>query len=161
MLTTDRNDPRLGRGSDKEETKQNEVYLVLSDEELRKGYVRPLRTKYVHRGQSLKGLINPRLITEEENQRHGGQFYGYADYEPSYEPLVGRALTRKAYLDLVAGKEFTGGCGVETKMNETIAATYARDPKFYGATYCVGCSKHLPVEEFVWSEGNKDQVVGS
>ena len=49
-------------------------------------------------------------------------------------------------------------CGVETRMNETIAETYARDPKFYGATYCVGCHMHLPVGEFDWDDGT---VLGS
>lgn len=41
-------------------------------------------------------------------------------------------------------------CGVLTTMGLAIAETYARNPKFYGATYCVGCQKHLPVEEFKW-----------
>lgn len=50
-------------------------------------------------------------------------------------------------------------CGVETKMNQTISETYAREPKFYGATYCCGCSKHLPVSEFKWSLDN--EIVGS
>lgn len=49
-------------------------------------------------------------------------------------------------------------CGVATTMGRQIAETYARDPKFYGATYCVGCHKHLSVEEFTWDDGN---TVGS
>jgi hypothetical protein len=40
-----------------------------------------------------------------------------------------------------------------------LAQTYARNPKFYGATYCVGCQKHLPVGEFVWDSDG--EVVGS
>jgi hypothetical protein len=51
------------------------------------------------------------------------------------------------------------GCGVETKMGDSISETYARDPTFYGATFCVGCNKHLPVGEFVWSQDG--EVVGS
>lgn len=47
-LTSDRNDPRLGHGSDTEPTGQNEVYLVLSDDELAKGFVRPVRNAYRH-----------------------------------------------------------------------------------------------------------------
>jgi len=97
MLTTDKNDPRLHEVMD---NGQNKAYLVLSDEEAQKGYVRPLRTKYVHTV-----------------------------------------------------------CGVETSMNETIAATYARDPKFYGATFCCGCRAHYSVSEFVWSSDGS--VVGS
>lgn len=41
-------------------------------------------------------------------------------------------------------------CGVVTKMSTAIAETYARNPKFYDATYCVGCRGHYPVSEFFW-----------
>ena len=50
-------------------------------------------------------------------------------------------------------------CGGVTSMGISIAETYARDPKFYGATFCCRCSTHRPVSEFVW-EGTSD-VVGS
>lgn len=53
-------------------------------------------------------------------------------------------------------------CGVETIMALTIAETYARDPRFYGGTFCVGCGAHFPVGpagEFVWS--GTDQKVGT
>lgn len=99
-LTTNPDDPRLGHGVDKEITKQHDAYLVLSDEEKARGFIRPIRTKYIHKV-----------------------------------------------------------CGVETRMSESIAETYARDPKFYGATYCVGCQKHLPVSEFLWSDTTEE--VGS
>lgn len=98
-LTTDPTDPRLGHGPDTEPGPQNEAYLVLSEEERAKGFVRPVRRSYIHTV-----------------------------------------------------------CGVSTRMSQAIAETYARDPKFYGATYCVGCRKHLPVSEFVWEDGS---VVGS
>jgi len=48
-LTTDPNDERLGHGFDQEETEQEEAYLVLSDEEIEKGFVRPVRTAYKHK----------------------------------------------------------------------------------------------------------------
>lgn len=98
-LTTDPNHPDLTRGVDSEPTEQAKVYLVLSDEERAKGFVRPVRRTYVHKA-----------------------------------------------------------CGVATTMAWQLAETYARDPKFYGATYCVGCHKHLPVGEFVWEDG---ETVGS
>jgi hypothetical protein len=41
-------------------------------------------------------------------------------------------------------------CGNTTSMDRAIAETYARDPYFYGATYCVQCQKHRPLSEFVW-----------
>jgi len=95
--TTDPEHPELTRGVDKAPTKQADVYLVLSDDELAKGFVRPLRDSYIH--------------TE---------------------------------------------CDTETKIGSKIAETYAREPLFYGSTYCVGCRKHIPVKEFVWtSDGSR------
>lgn len=99
-LTTDPNDPRLGHGPDDEPQDQNEVYLVLSDEERAKGFVRPVRTAYKHTT-----------------------------------------------------------CGTVTTMGTALAETYARDPKFYGSTYCVHCRMHKPVSEFVWTADG--EVVGS
>lgn len=52
-----------------------------------------------------------------------------------------------------------GPCGgVATTMGRALAETYARNPHFYGATYCVGCQKHLPVGangEFSWEDGTR------
>jgi hypothetical protein len=49
-------------------------------------------------------------------------------------------------------------CGTVTTMSRAIAETYARNPSFYGATFCCGCSMHRPVGEqgeFVWLNGSK------
>jgi hypothetical protein len=46
-------------------------------------------------------------------------------------------------------------CGSVTTMGPAIAETYARQPSFYGATYCCTCRMHRPVGadgEFVWVE---------
>ena len=43
-------------------------------------------------------------------------------------------------------------CGTVTTMGRAIAETYARDPGFYGATFCCGCGAHFPVSEFVWDK---------
>lgn len=100
-VTSDRNDPGLSNvGPDG----MQESYLVLSDEERAKGFIRPVRTAYVH-------------------------------------------LT----------------CGTVTTMGEAIAETYARQPGFYGGTYCVSCGTHFPVGEngeFVWSIPRKETPVG-
>ena len=103
-LTTDRNDPRLTHGVDSEPVPQAEAYLVLSEEERAKGFVRPFRDVYRH------------------------------------------TLTAAA-------------CGSVTTMGRALSETYARDPLFYGATYCVACRMHRPVAEFVWDVDG--QVVGS
>lgn len=99
-MVTDRNDPRLGYGVDTEPVPQHEVYLVLSEEERKKGFTRPYRYKYIHKT-----------------------------------------------------------CGTETTMGMALSETYARDPKFYGATYCVKCAMHKFVDEFYWSADG--QTVGS
>ncbi len=84
----------------------NTKYLVLSDDERAKGFVRPYRDTYVH--------------TVE-------------------------------------------GCGSHTVMGQAIAETFARDPAFYGATYCVSCRMHRPLDEFLWVEvdGSPREKVGS
>jgi hypothetical protein len=51
------------------------------------------------------------------------------------------------------------GCGAVTTMSQDIAATYARDPHFYGSTYCVRCRMHRPVSEFTWD--GTTELVGS
>jgi hypothetical protein len=51
-------------------------------------------------------------------------------------------------------------CGVVTKMSQAISETYARNPNFYGATFCVHCRDHFPVGEngeFVW-DGTNEKV---
>jgi hypothetical protein len=53
----------------------------------------------------------------------------------------------------------TGGCGALTTMNIGIAETYARDPKFYGSTYCVGCRMHRVVDEFDWEPARSENGV--
>lgn len=51
-------------------------------------------------------------------------------------------------------------CGTDTTMGQTIAETYARDPKFYSGTFCCACMAHFPVGpdgEFVW-RGTSEKV---
>ncbi len=50
-------------------------------------------------------------------------------------------------------------CGTVTTMSRAIAETYARDPGFYGSTFCVKCRAHFPVAEFTWRDS--DEKVGS
>jgi len=90
-FTTNRNDPNLGHGIDAEPINQHKIYLILSEEERAKGFVRPVRDTYRH-----------------------------------------------------------DTCGSITTMSRPLAETYARDPKFYGSTYCCYCRMHKAVDEFVW-----------
>lgn len=43
-------------------------------------------------------------------------------------------------------------CRVSTRMGLALSETYAKDPSFYGATYCVHCQMHLPVKCFTWDD---------
>lgn len=99
-LTTDPNDPELGHGVDETPIDQHKKYLILSEEERAKGFVRPVRRSYKH-----------------------------------------------------------SVCGATTTMGLELCETYARNPKFYGSTYCTTCRKHLAVSEFTWTEDG--EVVGS
>lgn len=149
-LTIDPNDPDLGRGADSSPVPQNKKYLVLSEEERAKGFVRPVRQSYVHVG--LKPKYPLRDLTEDEQERF--KQFGYAKFEAypeSESPVNGRYWTQA---DLN-----NRGCGAKTTMAVPLAETYARNPKFYGSTYCCGCSMHRPVAEFVWD--GTDELVGS
>lgn len=97
-LTTDPSHPDLNQPEGP--GRQNKIYLVLSTDEIAKGYTRPFRDRYKH--------------------------------------------TK---------------CGTETTMGYELSATYARNPKFYGATFCVNCGTHYPVAEFTWSKDG--ETVGS
>jgi hypothetical protein len=51
-------------------------------------------------------------------------------------------------------------CGSVTTMGVALAETIARQPDFYGATYCCACGGHFPVGEhgeFVW-DGTTEKV---
>ena len=151
-LTTDPKNLKLGRGVDDKPISQHEVYLVLSKEEIAKGFVRPVRDSYIHTGKQID-VSEMRNLTEEEKVRYKDYNYiGFISNEDKHSSfsVVGRYITEK---------DIKSGCGIVTRINQTIAKTYARSPKFYGFTYCVGCSKHLPIEEFTWD--GTDQKVGS
>jgi hypothetical protein len=168
-LTTNPNDPCLIEGQKSEG--QNECYLVLSEEERAKGFVRPVRTTYIHIGRKiekkLNGSLNGRLIRIDDPEYDNRDGYytkergyaGYLEYSEEKFPLVGKYLTKVEFDAMSENKSHSGGCGVATTMNMALSETYARNPKFYGATFCVGCNKHLPVDEFVWD--GTDELVGS
>lgn len=145
--TNDPNDPRLKNiGPDG----MQESYLVLSEEERARGFVRPVRRSYRHVGPPGPTHLL-RDLTDEEATQYAG--FGYVKFEeyPGDQIRVGRYWTQ-ARLDAV-GK----GCGTVTTMGVQIAETYASNPGFYGGTYCAGCSTHLPVGrdgEFVWEGTN-------
>jgi len=148
-VTTDPSDPRLGHGGDDTPGPQNEVYLVLSEEERAKGFVRPVRRTYKHVG--LQPKYPMRDLTDREHELYDSEGYVKFEIYPEGSKAIGKFWTQ---VDLD-----NHGCGTITSMGQAIAETYARSPHFYGATYCVGCQKHLPVGEFVWVDDGT--IVGS
>lgn len=128
-------------------------HWILSAEERAKGFVRPVRDRYQHVGTP-GPKYQLRDLTNGERERYAA--FGYVKYEAySEDPassVVGRFWTQ-AQLDAV-GK----GCGTVTTMPRAIAETYAREPRFYGTTFCCGCGRYLPVGpsgEFVWLDGER------
>ena len=159
-LTTDRNDPKLKEGQ-LNETGQHEIYLVLPEEEISKGFVRPVRNAYVHVGKKLlyKGIH--RMLDEDEREEYLDKKYVAVMtvlVDETGKFMGGSYVTQKE-LDAWESGKLIGGCGTTTTMGKELSETYARNPNFYGATFCCGCNKHLPVEEFVWKGTN--QIVGS
>jgi hypothetical protein len=153
-LTTDPDDPRLGHGVDPEPIDQHDTYLVLSEEERARGFVRPVRRSYLHVGVAAPHGLQA-LSKEEWEQYADVGYVGFEPYEPSESPATGRYWTQ-AQLDRI-----NGGCGALTWIAQEIAETYARDPSFYGSTYCAFCRRHLPVGahgEFVWDDGSQQRV---
>lgn len=139
--------------SDRRSDGQHVDHWVLCEEERRKGFVRPVRLSYVHVG--IPGPKHPlRELTDDERSSYAD--CGYVRFEPYPEGsyAIGRYWTQPD-LDKI-GK----GCGTKTSMPQAIAETYARQPGYYGSTFCCGCHAYLPVGtdgEFVW-DGTDERV---
>lgn len=160
-LVNDATDPRLHQVKP---NGQNEAYLVLSEEERQKGFVRPVRDSYVHVGKKADSKFVEFIPVEihapgDKYYHRGNGFVAFGKYGEDESPLIGRFLKEAEYKALLEQKKYIGGCGALTTMNRGIAETYARNPTFYGATFCTGCGRHLPVNEFVWD--GTDITVGS
>ena len=137
-------------------TGQQRTYLVLSEEERAKGFIRPVRTTYQHVGRRPKYPL--RDLTEKERGYNDGQpaeqhFVKFEEY-PEGSPERARKATGRFW----SQAELNSGCGSTTSMGQVLAETYARDPNFYGGTFCSKCGAHFPVGadgEFVWLDGSR------
>lgn len=154
-LTTDKNDPCLNEG--RKEVGQNSCYLVLSEEERAKGFVRPVRRTYLHKGRYYGDGVE--MLEEETTLENGKKYVALANIMMDGKKLGATYITQKELDQYNKTSGYIGGCGAATTMGQALAETYARDPSFYGATFCVGCNRHISVVEFVWD--GTDEKVGS
>lgn len=128
-------------------------HWILCENERAKGFIRPVRKSYIH-----AGIAGPKYeirdLTDEEKARYDNEFDYYEEY-PKGGTAIGRFWTKKEIESV--GK----GCGTVTHMPLSIAETYARQPGFYGSTFCCGCNQYLPVGregEFIWDDGSNERV---
>jgi hypothetical protein len=124
-------------------------HVLLSAEERAKGFVRPVRLTYRHVGAPAPQ--NLRDLTASERKRYAG-YAKFERYGTDRSPLAGKFWTQSEL-----NQVNTPGCGIATKMAQTIAETFARDPNSYADTYCARCRKRFPVGEFVW-DGTDERV---
>lgn len=131
--------------AEKDPSGQYKDYWVLPEEERAKGFIRPFRDSYRHVG--IRPQYPLRDLTEDEAKVHGK--YGYVAYEEYPEeksPLVGKFWKKD---------ELSSGCNGVTTMGRALSETYARDPSYYGSTFCCDCGAHFPVAQFVWTKDNE------
>lgn len=122
----------------------------LNDPEISRGpVIRPVRQKYKHVGERPRFPLRDLTAEEAELYKNEG-FVKFEVYPESEAPATGRFWT---------DKQLRSGCGSLTTMGIALAETYARQPTFYGATYCCGCQMHRPVSEFAWEPDGS--VVGT
>lgn len=128
-------------------------YVVLSEAERAKGFVRPVYRSYKHVGSPGPKYELVDLTEQQKESTKGNQYVKYEKYPESESPIVGRYWTQRD-LDR-AGK----ACNGITTMSLPLSETYACDPHFYGGTMCSHCHNHFPVGkdgEFVWVDSNGD-----
>lgn len=102
--------------------------------------------------RSQRCLSNGSTVTEDHRElKPDGQQKGYVVLSPAERAKGFVRPVRRTYIHKA--------CGSPTTMSSAIAETYARDPGFYSATFCVRCRTHFPVGEFVWIDNN--EPVGS
>jgi hypothetical protein len=154
MCTTSGEPVDVVRSNQTEKTGQHKSYIVLCPDERAKGFVRPYRDSYKHVG--IRPTYPTVKLTTEQHERYDQ--FGYTVFEayPEGSPESNGGSSTGRYWTKA---DLESGCGSVTTMGRALSETYARQPSFYGATFCVRCNKHLPVAEFVWTADN--QRVGS
>jgi len=132
-------------------------YVVLSDEERAKGFVRPLRQTYRHVG---KRVCGQRREIEAVEMLPGKIAHVCCKPLEHDGPCTVFQQVSASELARIERYGCLDGCGGTTTMHQALAETYARKPDFYSGTYCAHCRDHFPVGaegEFVWY-GTEEKV---
>ncbi len=88
--------------------------------------------------------------------RPDGQQVGYVVLSPEERAKGFVKPLRRSYIHAYPSEtDRQIGCGAETYMGLAIAETYARNPRFYSGTFCVGCRAHFPLNQFIWDGGGE------
>lgn len=134
---------------------QQKGYVVLSDAERAKGFVRPVRCKYIHVGK------RPRNVTRDSTAGERARYNTGSDPSEHYVKFEVYPEGTSRIEKLWTAKDLVSGCGAQTVMGLALAETYARDPKFYSGTFCARCRSHFDVGEdgeFIWDDGSGERV---
>lgn len=98
--------------------------------------------------RSARTLTDGSPVTDDHREiKPNGQQQGYV--------VLSDAERAKGFVRAVRRSYTHVKCGGLTTMSQSLAETYARDPKFYSGTFCCSCAAHFPVGadgEFVWAD---------
>lgn len=122
-------------------------YIILCPAERARGFVRPYRDKYRHVGARPKYPLRD-LTSEEHEDYDKFEYVSFEIYPESESPVTGKFWTKA---------QLASGCNGVTVIGSSIAETFARNPSFYGGSFCAVCKKHFSNKEFVW-EADKTEV---
>jgi len=127
-------------------------------------------------GETVDSLTAAKKVLEDKSAQHGAKVCtlkgelpdpAYAGLGSAPQPVDPNTGMHKDYYILCDEERAKGfvqpvrtaykhlKCGSVTYMGIKLAETYARDPKFYGATFCCACGSHFPLftvdgNQFVW-----------
>jgi hypothetical protein len=100
-------------------------------------------------------------LTDNPNDPCIKRYTGVEEPAPQHDTylVLSREERAKGFVRPLRQQYIHMRCKGLTHMGLELSETYARDPKFYGATYCCTCLAHFPVGEFTWA--NTTDIVGS
>ena len=121
-----------------------------------------IRFAFARRSSSRKSAM--RTTTDGRPARPG---FEHASAPSPADPVTGQSASywimspeerAKGFVRPVGFAYWHDRCGTVTSMTRDIAETFARDPKFYGTTFCVQCGGQFAIGrngQFFWMDGGE------